>query len=181
MSNLTNIQRDAFWSTLKEADELSWGSDRLIASQTMYINADATIYDDIGKARNDHTSVLVIAAGSYRGFGLFMQQTGDDDTPYRVKMYSNTANFIAHLGIGYGPASPTGTDDEISEIAFFTPIYGAIDDIFILPKLDSGDTYYARPVAFGVFASFNGGIVPHCGLSVQRLATTPPTFSTAVS
>ena len=174
--SIVNIDRDGFWSTLHAADEIAFSTEGLISAGSIKLNSDGTVYDEYGTARADHDTVPTVTAANWRAVGCLMTPPQDETVPYRVKVNANSTNFVAHLGIGYAPASPTGSDDVISDVAVFH-VQNELDGLFMIPALDSGHADYGKALAFCYIITYNTGAYGVGGISVQRLGTAPPPFT----
>jgi hypothetical protein len=166
--NLKNISRDAFWlPSIKYADSINWSTNTV-----GLVNSDGVAHSDIAAV------IAGNAAGSTgtQGIGVFMDPPKNEYVPYRVKAHVDASAGI-HLMIGYAPASITGNDDALAQYHFI-PFEYEMDEIFMLPALASGDTYYNRPICFGI--ATQGATTSRCFLSVQKLDVVPPQFSVSV-
>ena len=176
MTNLVNLDRDGFFTTLKTADELSW-STGVAVGDTINCNSSGTVNAIYGSARSDKSVAPSITAGQWEAIGVLMEPPKDDMVPYRLKAYTNTAYNVLEIGIGYAPSSPTGSDDAITPLAVFPMTHNCFDEIFMIPALDSGDGDYGKAICFLGAVTFNTGSTPaNFALSVQRLATAPPPY-----
>lgn len=181
MSNVVNIQRDSFWTTLKDTDEVAFSTESLISGGSLKVNGDSTVYDDKISVRPAHDTVPVVTAGtSWEAIGGYLSPGYDDNTPYRVKLNMNSVNFVGGIAVGYAPASITGTDDVIDPVAVFH-VQNNFDEVLMLPHLESGDTYYGRAICFAFFITYNTGAYGSGALSVQKLSVKPPTMLLSTS
>ena len=127
-----------------------------------------------------------ITAGSWYGSGLLMSFPVVDDTPYRVKVHAFAANSDMMVFTGYAPAAPTGAGDLIAKPVFF-PLTdsqnanGKFDEILLMPGLESGDSDFGKPIAFGIVISPYSTVFPTWHMSVQNLAKTAPQFAASMS
>jgi hypothetical protein len=162
--NLKNISRDSYW-----IDDVSsvkaWSTSGL-----GYTNSDGVVHDEVASIKSNGPSTALNMVG------IFMNYNDSDNCPYRVKAYVPVTDNL-YLFVGYGPASITGTNDLIPEYRQFHLI-GEMDEIFMMPKLESSDTYYQRPVFFGIHTDTGSQV--HVNLSVQKLDVSPPQFAMAV-
>ena len=177
--SIVNLKRDGFWTTLKSTDEVAVATERQVNTETLYMSGDATVYDEFISARFQHTVAPTISANHFTSIGGYIRQPESETVPYRVKACANPTYQICAVGIGYAPATPTGTDDEIDPVAIF-PFEDCFDELFMIPALDSGDSLYGRSLAFALICYYSAGFLSG-GISVQRLATAPPQFSQSVS
>lgn len=181
-----NVQRDCTWIEPKTADELTWPTASAPDAATITANAKTATHVD--KANAYTRATATIAAGTLEVIGVYMNPPEGDNTPYRVKASvvadgvgkTTTAPMIV---IGYGPASPTGSNDSIDE-PYLIPFTEDCDDIFMVPALDSGDGNYGNPLFIGVgmmaLSAISGlNVVAH--ISVQHMGVKPPTMQMAVS
>lgn len=181
-----NIQRDGTWIEPKTADDLSWPNASTITAATYTANAKSTVFVD--KANAHARANMTLSAGQLELIGVYLLAPDGDNVPYRVKAdlcvvgQSGTFNNQAVI-VGYGPASPTGTNDTIDEPYIITFDQQRFDDLIMVPALDSGDPNYGRPLFFGV-AHLAGqavaGLEVCAHISVQNLAVKPPTMLNAV-
>lgn len=176
--SIVNTDRDFFATTLKDTDELGLGTVTLVSTNSVTVNANATVYDGNASCRFDKTSAPTIAANSWAGIASYIRPPDVEAVPYRVKAYGNPTYQILAVGIGYCPASPTGTNDVIDPVAVF-PFETKFDELFMIPSLDSADPYYGRSLAFCLICYYSAGFLSG-GLSVQNLSTVPPMYSASV-
>ena len=181
MTTLTNLDRDCFHTTLKDTDELSFSTQSLISGGSVLLNSTGSVNDVFGSARSDHTTIPAVTAGNWRAIGVLMEEPLQDRVPYRVKLYTNSASGIVHLGIGYAPSSPTGSDDTIDPVAQFSVTNNYLDEIFLIPALDSGDGDYGKALAFCGMITYNTADYCQVSLSVQKLDVGFPQYNRAIS
>ena len=183
-----NIQRDGFWIEPKTADELTWPTFSTVTSPTFNANAKTAVHTDYAQcfARSDMT----VGADQIELIGVYMSPPEGDNFPYRVKasmgqLIGGAAAHTQCIVIGYGPASPTGSDDAIDEPYIIPFLHGVgFDELITVPALDSGDANFGNPLFFGVgfmAGSAQSGIFTTACLSVQNLGVKPPTMHNAVS
>lgn len=188
MSSPKNIQRDGHWTEPKTANDTTWAADELIANTTAKVNGPSAVSVDKANVHGDNVNTYSIAANEQRCIGVFIQEPDGDNTPYRVKASANVVGQSQDdtdmaILVGYAPASITGTDDVIEDV-YYIPFYGEFDDLIVVPTLVSGDPFYDRALCFGIAIQSEAGITTKRllgHLSVQRLATKPPTMAQAVS
>lgn len=179
MSNLTNLQRDNLWPNLAASGSVAFSSDRLLSVGDILVNAPVTVYDVVSAVKTTNTGTTAVAASSVKAVGCYIKQPGLDRTPYRVKAYSS-ANAQFAIVCGYGPASITGSDDQITPVTMI-PFTREFDDVIVVPNLPEGDPLEDRAFCFGIAALGTVSASYLLGLlSVQRLANTPPTMATSV-
>lgn len=182
-----NVQRDFI---LFDPDQTGLNpnsaTETLLTTDALNIMADPSVYDDVAEAVVAPGSQLTISANSKKAMGCYIYQPVADRVPYRIKAHMALAasGFRLAIAIGYAPASPTGSDDAISS-ARYIPFTGEFDDLILVPAQGSGDTYFGRALAVAIVWITSGtGITTAYfdgHLSVQRLATKPPTMHNAVS
>ena len=181
MSNLLNLQRDMFHiPTLDDTEQSPFSSSETGIANSIKVTGNATVQSERAVCRTTKAAVSV-TAGSWKGCGVYFEPPRTDDTPYRVKGYF-TPGVEAYVFVGYGIASPTGTDDNVTNVNAF-PIGddGKFDEMILMPNLDSGHAKYGLPICFG-FGVGNNSATDIVGmLSVQRLAQAPPPFASTVS
>ncbi|NNE63030.1 MAG: hypothetical protein HKN34_03005 [Gammaproteobacteria bacterium] len=182
MSAAKNIQRDGYWIQPKTSADLTWPTASNINAATFTVNAKTALHTDSACASS--RAGMTVSASQLECIGVYFAAPPDDNIPFRVKAdlnvvgQSGTFNNQAVV-IGYGPASPTGSDDVIDE-PFLIPFdQQRFDDLIVLPPLDSGDANYGRPIFFGV-AHLAGQSVTSlfviASISVQNLGVRPPTM-----
>lgn len=176
MSNITNIQRDGNWCD-PHATEITWSSDIAVGAN-LQINADSTVYDAKAFATAAKTTISV--ATGWRGIGCYVKAPVADTVPYRVKGFYISSQLVCAIGVGYGPASPTGTDDVITPVRIIPIPAGHFDELIMVPALDSSHADYGKPLAICMALTYATGGYGHAHLSVQRLATTPPGIASSV-
>ena len=177
-----NLQRDGIWIQPKTADELTWSNASAINAATYSANAKTTLHSD--KAQAFTRAAMTIAADEVELIGVYFAAPPDDNIPFRVHAdmvivgQSGTLNNGV-IVVGYGPASPTGTNDAIDEPYIIPFDQNRFDDVIMLPALDSGDGNYGRPVFFGVGTVSSqavSGLYCVAHISVQNLGVNPPTM-----
>ena len=174
--SIVNLRRDGLFTNLEDTNESAWSTQFVTTGNSFLMNAgDATVYDDFAVAKADKSTGVTVAAASWKAIGCYMSQPGKDRVPYRVKAYakslSTLTNFI--LGIGYGPASITGTDDTITPFSGI-PFGYAIDEVIMVPALPDGDPLEDRALAFGILLGEATGQLVYAHLSVQKLSVAAP-------
>lgn len=179
--SIVNLQRDAAFVELEKAP-VEWGTKTTIdETNPLKADADPTVYDIYAVARSDRSvTTTVSTALEIYTFGLFMRGPGVELTPYRVKAraQANKAGATHLLAIGYAEDTITGTDDEITFFQHFSFIH-YLDELFLIkPPVSVGD----KPLFFGISTMGAASVATHyANLSVQRLSTSPPSFSQSVS
>ena len=174
--NLTNIQRDAFWSQDLGSTALSY-SVTTAAGATTY-NSDGNTYDDVGFAfvRNLQGTV---AGGSKGIIGVLMRPPSEDldeAVAYRVKAYLPIEANYAGVIVGRSDGTISGTNDSMNHWKYFPCPNGKFDEIvMVTPK---SNTY---PLVFGTLVGPAASVDISSIISVQRLSTAPPKFSSQVS
>lgn len=168
-----NIQRDGLYINNEQADQ-AWSPEFLVAS-THPFEGLATVFIDKGSV---HTYLpSTITAGYLESIGVYMQNTLGDRTPYRCQGSIPIAKGF--LIIGYGPATPTGTDTIIE------PVYIPINNNFdITVIVEESPTYPERALAFSIAFHTSGALTADptpAVLSIQNLGVKPPTMQNAVS
>ena len=183
-----NVQRDGFWIEPKTADELSWPTATAVTAATYKANAKTAVHVD--KAQAFARSDMTLSADQIELIGIYMTPPVGDNVPFRVKasmgqLIGGAAAHTQCIVVGYGPASLTGSDDEIDEPYIIPFLHGVgFDELVIVPALDSGDGNYGNPLFFGVgflAGSAQAGIWTTACISVQNLGVKPPTMQNAVS
>jgi hypothetical protein len=184
MSAPKNIQRDGIW-TDPRSTKLIWPAESAAVPASISVNAKTSVHTDAAEVCIEDTDS--ITGGTQVGAGIYINPPVGDNTPYRVKaslrINQSATDFSTYIVIGYGPVSPTGSADAIV-IPLRTPFKDSIDELFMVPALDSGDAYFGRPLFVGISLETgttitNKRIVAH--LSVQSLGISPPTMQNAVS
>jgi hypothetical protein len=179
--SLTNLQRDGFHTTLKDADEIAWSAERTIVTETLQMNSSGIVNDDYFAARPEVAAVpMTVTAGKIVSIGGFIRQPMSDRSPYRVKCKAGSANGVYALGIGYAPATLIATNAVIDPVAFF-PFNHDLDEVFMIDKLPDGDALEDRALAFALCCIFNNAGYFPGGISVQNLSISPPTMALATS
>ena len=183
-----NIQRDGIWCLPKTSAIQPWSTAFLVGAATGLMSGPAAVNPDVGFVQSSHTDGQSLSINELVAIGVYLDPPQDDSTPYRVKasvflMAENAIESNGVLMLGYGPASPTGTDDVIDE-PYYIPFGQKLDELLLVQTLDSSDPNYGRPLAFAVCATSgstttNQDILAH--ISVQNLGTKPPTMINAVS
>ena len=177
-----NIQRDAYWTNPDTTDDIALGNSTLQSLTNLDASGPTTVFQDSGSAQVD-AATTTIAADNQKTIGVYMAQPDGDNTPYRVKAacrVMDTPDAEMSIVIGYAPATITGANDLIQDL-FYIPFKHNFDDLIMVPE---SDTYSARALFIGVAIQGGAGITGkrvNCSISVQRLATKPPTMQNAVS
>lgn len=165
--NLVNLARDSFWfaPSIKQADKIGWST-----SGSSRMNSDGLVKNVVGCVRSTGSS----STGQTNGVGVFMKAPTLDIIPFRVKAHVQDQGNSLRLLIGYAPATITGTNDDLLEPNTIV-IHDNFDEIFMVPNVASGDTYYERPIGFAVQA--DNVTAANVYMSVQNLAVAPPPFA----
>lgn len=175
--SVINIARDAIWTELKDASDLSWSADVALGS-SFQMSSDGVVYDVTAFAK---TKNIVSVTVGYRSIGVLMKQPSVDTQPFRIKACTNAGATICGIGIGYAPASPTGSNDVITPFVYI-PSDGQFDEVVMVPALPKGDALEDRAIAVAVLMNFaSAGADTYAHLSVQRLGVKPPMFAKAIS
>jgi hypothetical protein len=183
MSAPKNIQRDGIW-TNSLAAKLTWPTETVRSAGNILVNAKTAVHSDVADAAVGEFAT--ITAGYREAIGVYMQEPIGDNAPYRVKasldIQTTLVDIASHLIIGYAPASITGADDDVNQV-YVIPIFNSIDELIMVPNLVSGDTYFGRPLFFGIALDASSALTARATgqISVQRLAVKPPTMQNAVS
>lgn len=160
-----NLYRDSVWCTSDHFTKWSTPTNR---RDELLMNADPQVYDDIASVcAVDDTS---LKKGQRSAVGVYVRPPASDRTPYKIKAH---ANGPAYIFIGSGPKGPEGNDDVVEKLVIL-PLAYVFDEVVMLPPGDE-----SHPTAVGIFTLTSGVNVVH--LSVQRLATLPPTFDSRVT
>ena len=187
MSAPKNIQRDCIFVQPLTSALLSLSSTGVaVGAAAFNMNSSGSENVDKATAQIDSTSTYSITADTAKSIGVLMMPPEGDRVPYRIKasISCGVPDLLAYIGIGYAPASPTGSGDSIDE-PIWLPFDTMFDDTVIVEALDSGDGNYGRALAIALIAGADAtgisaeSIVGH--LSVQNLGVKPPTMQNAVS
>lgn len=178
---IINLQRDGVF--LDPAQQTFQFASEVAIGNYVDIEGDPTVYDDYSTVLSDYTTNPGTTAGNWRAVGCYIRPPGVDRTPYRIKAnMTNDSDLESIVGIGFGPTSPTGSGDRIQPVRPM-PFYKRFDDVIMLPAVPETDPNYGKPlcVCLIIQGSNAGGTKAYGNLSVQRLATAPPTFAQSVS
>lgn len=175
---IVNLQRDMIYSE-PSASLLTFAT-KSAKGKTILCNG-ATVYQNSGQA-TALGATLTAAAGQWAGLGLFISPPTVDNVPYRVKANVFSAGPEVYLFYGYAPASPTGTDDLITNVTAYA-LSGTLefDDCILVPALPAGDPDLGKPLCFGVAHGEAASGWVDVALSVLNMATAPPQYSSSSS
>ena len=179
---IKNIDRDGVW-TKPATGQISFSNPAALGSSVIY-NSEAAVFDM--QASANAAESVALGADQQAAIGVHVVQPLGDNTPYRVKAsaISMEGGRGGVLAVGYGPASPSGNGDTMTN-PWFIPFAGDLNELVMVPPLPAGDPLEDRPLVFALVvvnsASAPGGGDIFANLSVQRLATKPPTIHRAVS
>jgi hypothetical protein len=180
VSSPVNITRDGLWCTLVDADEIAWSTELAISPNGhLNVNGDGSVHDDVLRVRPQRGAVPSITAANWRAVGGMLPAPENEPAAYRVKTAMNHVNQVLHLGIGYAPASPTGSDDLVEELAVF-PLLHNENNLFMIEPLDSSHALYGRALYFALIISSNTSYFTFGGMSVQRLSTRAPQYAKSI-
>lgn len=173
--SIVNLQRDGFWVPSAHSQNVQWGDQQAVNTTSLDVNADATVYEDAAKvwAMSAHT----ITAGQWRGIGAYIKQPVIDNVPYRVKAYADQ-DLRPLLIVAIAPATITGSDDHVTPLIVCPFDDGKVDELFMVPVIP---TFEDRALCFAIAATQSSANEEIAALSVQRLATAPPTMAQSVS
>lgn len=184
---IVNLSRDAIHVPYSVGDAgISLATQSAMSGVNALLNSDGVVRDAVAYAQIEHASTYTISTLNKRCAGVLMRAPASDNTPYRVKAYAQTGqgNDVSFgIVLGIAPTSPTGSDDTLTNVDYI-PFDGKFDDLIMVPNLDDGDVDYDKAIAFGIYCYSETGISSQHifgHLSVQRLATRPPTFAQSVS
>lgn len=180
MTNLTNLQRDMLHTSPETDQRCSFPPGVTIGSNTINNSAsDPAVKQSIGYAISLGQTTNV-SAGQWTGIGCYMTPPEFDAECYRVKAYAEKGVDM-YVFWGFAPASPTGTEDLIDEVQAIPMLNGQIDEVIRFEPPDQSGQYAGRPVCIGIAAGENatGRIGGH--ITVQRLSTASPQYSSSVS
>jgi hypothetical protein len=164
MTNLVNLQRDQLW--LPDANtSLTW------PTVSNGANSDGVVYQDVGMA---YIWATTDASATNARCGVMMQQPTGENTPYRVKIYSNQNVYVMFAYC----TTTTGTNDTIykQKGLHIAGTQGEVFDEVVNIEASSG----SDPLFIGVQALSTSQFI-NAVISVQRLNVATPTFASTVS
>lgn len=182
-----NLHRDGMWIKPRTLSNLSWGTQTAFGTTQLLANADPSTYDNQAQA-HAYDANFGLTNGNVKVIGCYMKEPTGDNTPYRVIAGQEIVGqydviYSSFLVVGYAPASPTGTDDTIDQV-FLIPFVSEFDGLLVVPPLDDSDANYGRALFIGVGVACDANLssqdIMAC-ISVQRLATTPPTLAASTA
>lgn len=175
MTHLANLQRDQYHVIIEPS--VSFGSST-VKNDSLVSSGPATVAIDAGMVYSINTTPT-FTAGNWGGVGLYIQPPTDDNVPFRVKAHA-TALRNTFLFVGRGPATPTGTNDNVSKVIAL-PFDGEIDEIILVRPLDPSDPEFNNPLCIGVALAENAGNDIDVAVSVQKLSKASPTYASSVA
>ena len=188
MSAPKNIQRDGLWTKPDSSEDLSFGASVLVSAAPQ-VNSDGAVHVDYAQAHSIRTATFTTSGVDHcRCMGVLMQPPDGDNTPYRVKASAHIQSLADYsewhaIVVGYAPASPTGSNDQVAQ-SYWIPFKKHFDDLIMVPALDSGDPNFGRALVIAVAMCPGPAITNYTAqaqLSVQNLGIKPPTMQNAVS
>ena len=182
-----NIQRDGNWVKPETASNVAWSSQSALANTTFLMSGPTAVNVDKGTVQAAE-GTYTVSAGNQEAIGVFMQAPVSDNTPYRVQASGRVLGFKDYdegwaIGIGYAPASITGSDDSIED-PMYIPFHRSFDGLIMVPALESGDTFYGRALAIALVNQAGlamSSLHIKGNLSVQNLAVKAPTMQYSVA
>lgn len=183
MSHLNNLQRDQLHVKKEVLAYTPVPTSAGIGLGQIPINASPEVEPSTGVVQ-----MIALAPthanGNWAGAGVYLDPPASDDTPYRVKgriRCSNAAAYEVFVVVGYAPATITGSGDTVT-VAISVPVNGEFDEVVLMPKLNSGDANFERPLAFVMAVGQASGTEKFDGyMSVQKLSTASPQYASSVS
>lgn len=182
---IKNVQRDGVFVDLSNTAKVAWSTGNANTVTDFLMNGPTGVQGTFCQVSSQSHVNTSISGQNKKAIGCYIDQPVDDRVPYRVKAYAagpdSGVSFM--IGVGYAPASITGSDDIISE-PLYLPFDTHFDELIIVEEEEDGDTYFGRPLCFAVVAQANNagiGDFLRAHISVQRLAVSPPTMQNAVS
>lgn len=184
MSSPKNLHRDGTYIGPEQA-LVAWSNGNAVGAAGSEFSGPAAIQTDFALVQADYTVTETHNLGNGYGIGLYFENPLTDRVPYRVKASINVEgawdyDHSAMIVVGYGIASPTGSNDAIEDPRYI-PFNKNFDDLIIVEKSASHTTL---PLAIGlIHAPAQTVTTKHIfgQLSVQCLGTSPPTMHNAVS
>lgn len=183
--SIKNISRDGIYTELSNSQKVAWSTGNANTVVDFLVNGPTAVAIDFNQVSSQSHVNTSITGQNKKAIGVFINQPVRDRVPYRVKAYAagpdSGVTFL--IGVGYAPASITGSDDIISE-PLYLPFNNKFDDLIVVEEEEEGDTYYGRPLCFAVVAQSNNagiGDFLRAHISVQNLGVKGPTMQNAVS
>lgn len=183
-----NIQRDGLWIEPNASNLQAWSTELAITNSVCWVSGPTSVHVDKANVQSDHTATVSVAVGNERCIGVHMQQPVADNTPYRIKASISSPSekdydVQGSIVVGFSPASITGSDD-IMSAPYYIPFHNTIDEMIMVPALDSGDPNYGRSLCIAVAiqpaVAYTTQVVL-AQLSVQNLAVKAPTMQYSVA
>ena len=180
--NLWNLQRDQTHIVPSTGSGPGWNGFASLANSRIFANSSGVVQQIIA---SENQQLQTIGGANWYASGLLIARPGVDASPFRVKV--STESFHPQwLVMGYAPASPTGTNDQIDLCTFIpvgTETYDTYcyDDVIRWPAVLEGDPYYDRALFFGLITRSYSNHITSYHLSVQNITQTPPQYAASAS
>ena len=185
MTAPVNIRRDGIWLSFKGL--IAWSRNTPITERSIAVNAVSEVSIDQNSVQADFTESVNLDAKKLKAIGCYIHQPVDDNAPYRLVALVNIKGQKAEdlkptIAIGYAPEQITGENDMISQVVHL-PFEGEIDQLVVIPNEGDNNEFRGRPICFAIClqsAKKLTNVNLNAHLSVQRLATKPPTMHVEV-
>ena len=175
--SIINVNRDATFVDPEKA-EVDWSTPSLISATSINTRSDGLVNETFGIVKSSRANNANPLAGEVEYIGLYMRPTERDIGLYRV-LADVTAGVSFLFSVGYG-ASVISTTSVVTPVQNMALTW-TIDKLIAMPGLQDGDTYFGRPIWFGIgcIGAFTG--IALAQMSVQRLSSRPPQMAIAVT
>lgn len=188
MTNLTNINRDAFWTS--EQPFLSYNQNAPILAPACRTNGQ--FYMNHGAVRSSASATPSVDAGNVSMIGVMFvppDDQYDDNLPFRIRGYHGVnppdgggpGNSVPYLFWGFGYVSSLAGDiADISGPNYFPHTQGIIDEWLMIRKPTNGIDESRSLIFYCGVGELDGNTNVHSSLSVQNTAVGVDQFSTAI-
>ena len=188
MTNLTNINRDAFWTS--EQPFLSYNQNTSILTPSARTNG--AFYTNHGAFRSSSSATPQVDAGNVSMLGCMFTPPAneyEDNLPFRVRGYHGVnppdgggpSNTVPYLFWGFGYVSSLNGDVAmISGPNYFAMTQGVIDEWIMIRKPTNGQDEGRSLIFYTGVGELDGNTNVHSSLSVQNTGIGVDQFSTAI-
>lgn len=160
---------------------VGWSSPRLKLSaenRLAFANSTGIVNKSFGSQQTVGRSPTV-GADQIASLGVWMDPPQEDTVPYRIKAHFQASENV-FIVFGYARNGVTGSDDLVARYILL-PFDKEFDEVLALPKLDSSDEYYQKPVYFGLCTGLLSNTYAEGHISVQKLSEPSRQYSASMS
>ena len=181
MTSLTNINRDAFWSSLNPY----LSADKATVFATLEARTHLITFENLGTIMHPPGYKPTVSNGEGAAIGVvfdpFADDEQDDNAMFRVKVMAGCEDPAIHRFWGHGYVTGfTGEYALMQNQTLFAVTGEGTDQIYALRRPPAGNPNEGLPVCFFVGIGETGGNHAfHGGISVQNMGVGPDPYAVA--